>query len=344
MPFFEYVAYTSPHWPLQAPRPEIEKYKGRFDEGWDVLREFKLRRMAGLGIINSSWGHAPRDPGIPAWNDLSNENRKWYAKCMEVYAAQMDVMDQGIGRILYALEKKGELDNTLIFFLSDNGGCNEDIRPHAQPGADVVSHAWTRERQPVMVGNHREITPGTEDTFQTYTHWANLSNAPFRLYKSWVHEGGISTPLLVRWGNKLAAGALSRTPGQLPDIATTIYAVTGVSYPGSKNVNAIPLEGENLFENMAAERALFWEHQGNGAVRRGRWKAVREYPRPWELYDLESDRGELNDLALVNVDILTELVCLYYEWADRCGVLPRERILAIPGRRMIHNPYCDWMI
>jgi arylsulfatase len=343
-PFFEYVAYTSPHWPLQAPREEIEKYKGRFDEGWDILREFKLRRMAELGIINSVYGDTPRDPKVPTWNDLSDEDKKWYARCMEVYAAQIDVMDQGVGRILDALEQKGELDNTLIFFLSDNGGCNEDIRPHAQPGIDIIPYAWTREHHPVMVGNHREIMPGAEDTFQTYTHWANLSNAPFRLYKSWVHEGGISTPLLVRWGNNLSVGALSRTPGQLPDIAATIYAVAGVSYPESQNGNTIPLEGKNLFEDMNPERALFWEHQGNGAVRRGKWKAVCEYPKPWELYDLESDRGEMNNLALVNKDILTELVWLYYEWADRCGVLPRERILSIPGRKTMHNPYCNWMI
>jgi arylsulfatase len=120
--------------------------------------------------------------------------------------------------------------------------------------------------------------------------------------------------------------------------------VTGVPYPGSKNVNVLPLEGKNLFGDMPLERALFWEHQGNGAIRRGKWKAVCEYPKPWELYDLESDRGELNDLALVHEDILTELVCLYYEWAARCGVLPRDRILAIPGRKTVHNPYCDWMI
>jgi arylsulfatase len=341
IPFFEYVAYTAPHWPLHAPETVVEKYKGRFDDGWDILRERKSRRMAELGITDNAWSHTPRDPKVPPWQDLSNEERKWYARCMEVYAAQIDIMDQGIGRILLALEKKGELDNTLVFFLSDNGGCNEDIRPHAQPGSDIIPHAWTREHRPVMVGNHRKIIPGTEDTFQTYTHWANFSNAPFRLYKSWVHEGGISTPLLVRWGRKLEAGTITRAPGQLPDIAATIYAVTGVQYPSA---NATPLEGKNLFGNIAPDRTLFWEHQGNGAVRRGKWKAVCEYPKPWELYDIENDRGELDNVALVHKDILTELVCLYYEWADRCGVLPRERILAIPGRKTVHNSYCDWMI
>jgi len=344
-PFFQYVAYTAPHWPLQAPGDAIAKYKGRFDEGWDVLRDRKLKKMTELGIINGQWAATPRDPKIPPWNDLPDADKKWYAQCMEVYAAQLHVLDQGIGRIVDALKEINELDNTLIFFLSDNGGCNEEIRPHPQPGADIIANAWTREKVPIMVGNHREIIPGTEDTFQTYTHWANLSNTPFRLYKSWVHEGGISTPFIVRWGKNLQAGAISNRVGHLTDIAATVYAVTGVSYPASWDGTEIfPLEGENLFAQADPERAFFWEHQGNGAIRCGKWKAVCEYPKAWELYDLDTDRGELNDLSQTHKGILEQLVPLYYEWANRCGVLPRDRILAIPGRKTKHNTYCDWMI
>lgn len=344
-PFFEYVAYTAPHWPLQAPAAAIEKYRGRFDEGWDVLRERKLRRMFEEGLIAAEWADTPRDSAIPPWDSLSEEERKWYARCMEVYAAQIDVMDQGIGRILDCLSKHGRLDNTLIFFLSDNGGCNEDIRAHPQPGADIVPYAWTREKIPIPVGNHRDIQPGGEDTFQTYTHWANLSNAPFRLYKSWVHEGGISTPFIVRWGDRLEKGAISKQLGLQVDIAATVYDAAGVSYPPAlEGRSLLPLEGRSLFLPSDEDRLMFWEHQGNAAVRRGRWKAVCRYPGAWELYDLETDRGEEKNLAETCGKELEELVLRYYDWAERCGVLPRERILAIPGRKIVHNEYCDWMV
>ncbi|WP_207654736.1 arylsulfatase [Marasmitruncus massiliensis] len=341
-PFFQYVAYTSPHWPLQAPENVIAKYKGHFDEGWDVLRTRKLQQMVKLGIINQAWAESPRDPQIPAWKDIAD--KEWYARCMEVYAAQLDVMDQGIGRILSVLEEMDELDNTLIFFLSDNGGCNEEIKAHPQPGADIIPYAWTREKDPILVGNHKDHMPGGEDTFQTYTYWANLSNAPFRLYKSWVHEGGIATPLIVR-GADAKAGEISHRPGQITDIAATIYEVAGINYPQKhQEQQMIPLEGCNLFAKEQEGRPLFWEHQGNGGVRKGKWKAVCEYPKAWELYDLEADRCELNDLALTHKDVLEELVSFYYQWAQRCGVLPRDRILSIPGRKTVHNPFCDWMI
>jgi len=344
-PFFEYVAYTAPHWPLQAPEDAVAKYKGRFDEGWDILREQKLKRMVELGVISPRWADTPRDCRIPAWADLSEEDKRWYCRCMEVYAAQLDVMDQGVGQILAAIEELGELEDTLIFFLSDNGGCNEEIRPHPEPGTDIIPYAWTREKQPILVGNHRDRVPGSENSFQTYTHWANLSNAPFRRYKSWVHEGGISTPLIIRWGNHLEKGSVSHTPGQLTDIAATIYDAAGAVCPASRNgADILPPEGISLFSSRTQDRYLFWEHQGNGAVRCGKWKAVCEYPAPWELYDLDEDRGEQNNLALSHKEILQELAGAYYKWAARCGVLPRDRILSIPGRRTKHNAYCDWMI
>lgn len=343
-PFFQYVAYTAPHWPLQAPEQVISKYKGRFDKGWDILRSEKLNRMAEMGLISKELADAPRDPNTPAWNELDDNEKAWYARCMEVYAAQIDVMDQGIGRILNCIEELGELNNTLIFFLSDNGGCNEEIKAHPIPGADIVPHAWTRKKQPIFVGNHIGRMPGSEDTFQTYTHWANLSNAPFRLYKSWVHEGGISSPLIVRYGRN--SGDISRRPSHMIDIAATIYDVAGVDYPLQMgNDTLIPIEGVSLFSNYALnERMMFWEHQGNCAVRYGDWKAVCQYPGQWELYNLSDDRSESKNLATIEQDILCRLVLAYYAWAQRCCVLPRERILAIPGRKTIHNSYCGWMI
>lgn len=340
-PFFQYVAYTAPHWPLQAPEEVIAKYKGRFDAGWDTLRQEKLARMEKLGLISEQDAKAARDPNVPPWDEV--ENKKWYLRCMEVYAAQIDVMDQGIGRILATLEETGELDNTLIFFLSDNGGCHEEIKPHPQPGADIIPYAWKRDKTPILVGNHTDIMPGGEDTFQTYTHWANLSNAPMRLYKSWTHEGGISTPLLVR-GEGIAPGSLSHVPGHISDIAATIYDAVGIPYPSAfEGERILPLEGRSLLASPQ-ERPLFWEHQGNGAVRKGEWKAVCAYPLSWELYHISEDRCEEHNLAEIHKDILEELVLLYYEWAERCGVLPRERILSIPGRKTIHNDYCGWMI
>lgn len=344
-PFFEYVAYTAPHWPLQAPAAAIEKYRGRFDEGWDALRERKLAKMRGSGIIAAEWAYTPRDPAVPPWDALPEEDRKWYARCMEVYAAQVEVMDQGVGRILACLRDEGRLDGALIFFLSDNGGCNEEIRAHPCPGPDIVPQAWTREKVPILVGNHRDIQPGGEDTFQTYTHWANLSNAPFRLYKSWVHEGGISTPFIVRWSGRVEKGVVSRRPGLLTDIAATVYDAAGARYPEALNGNELlPLEGRSLFSAPEDDRLMFWEHQGNAAVRRGWWKAVRRYPDAWELYDLESDRGEEHDQAESRKELLQDLVLHYYKWAERCGVLPRDRITAIPGRKTVHNDYCDWMV
>lgn len=343
-PFFQYVAYTAPHWPLQAPEEVVRKYRGKFDEGWDILRERKLKRMVQMGIIPPEWSHAPRDSRIPAWDALTDREKAWYARCMEVYAAQIEVMDQGIGRILDCIERMGELDNTLVLFLSDNGGCNEEIKAHPTPGADIIPQAWARDRTPILVGNHQDHMPGAEDTFQTYTHWANLSNAPFRLYKSWVHEGGISTPLIMRWGSA-GQGEISQRMGHLVDIAATIYDVAGAAYPQQADgVRLTPLEGCSLFAPEEANRLMFWEHQGNGAVRQGRWKAVCQYPEAWELYDIETDRCELHDLAQEHPDILEQLVLSYYAWAQRCGVLPRDRILSIPGRRTIHNPYCGWMI
>lgn len=344
-PFFQYVAYTAPHWPLQAPAEVVAKYKGRFDEGWDVLRERKLRQMVELGIIKPEWAESPRDPKIPAWDELDEKERAWYAHCMEVYAAQVDVLDQGVGRILNTLQEMDELENTLIMFLSDNGGCNEEIKAHPVPGANIVPHAWTREKELILVGNHKDRMPGGEDSFQTYTHWANISNAPFRLYKSWVHEGGISTPLIVRWGGHVAADEISSRIGHMVDIAPTIYEVADAVYPTEiEGVQLTPLEGVSLFGKEENERPLFWEHQGSCGIRKGSWKAVLEYPKQWELYDMEADRCELHDLAAVQPEILAGLVLEYYAWAERCGVLPRDRILAIPGRKTIHNDYCGWMI
>jgi arylsulfatase len=335
-PLFQYVAYTAPHWPLHAHEEDIAKYKGRFDAGWDKLREERLARLIRDGVIHRLWQLTDRDPTQPPWEEA--DYREWRSRCMEVYAAQIDRMDQGIGRIIQALEETDQLENTLIVFLSDNGGCAEDI-PVGVTARELVDElmiakATTRTGEPVRFGNDPKIMPGGEDTYQSYgTAWANLSNTPFRLYKHWVHEGGIATPLIVHWPRGIKeAGGLRHHPGQLPDIMATILEVTGATYPREHEGHAIPpCEGESLvpsFESDEIARGpLFWEHEGNAAMRMGKWKLVRNYPGPWELYDLEADRTEMHDLAAQHPQRVREMSEQYAAWAERCGVIPREKIL-----------------
>lgn len=341
-PFFLYTAYTAPHWPLHAHEEDIAKYKGRFDTGWDTLREERLERLVLSGILDSKWGLSERDPSQAPYEDA--EDKAWLSRCMEVYAAQIDRMDQGIGRILDALESTGQLENTLIVFLSDNGGCAEDIPEDVLPSQLVedlnLARYKTRDGRTVKIGNDRSVMPGAEDTYQSYeTAWANLSNAPFRLYKHWIHEGGISTPLIMHWPEGIKdQGSLRHGPGQLPDIMATILDVTGAVYPDNFDGYAIPpCEGESMAASFATDNTtrgpLFWEHEGNAAVRNGKWKLVRKYPEDWELYNMEQDRTELNNIVSQHPDRRAEMLSLYENWAARCGVIPREQILRVMADR-----------
>jgi len=348
-PFFEYVAYTAPHWPLHAHDEDIAKYRGRFDQGWDTLRAERLRRLVQSGILKDSWPLSGRDPSQPEWSEA--EEKAWLLRCMEVYAAQIDRMDQGIGRILAALEETGQLDNTLVIFLSDNGACAEDI-PEGVTVDELVNNlmiakSHTRAGEPVRFGNNPSIMPGPEDTYQSYgTAWANLSNTPFRLYKHWIHEGGIATPLIMHWPAGIAdRGGIRHSPGYLPDIMATLLDVTGVPYPAQWEGNDIaPLEGHTLRPVFQAETdsrpPMFWEHEGNAAVRIGKWKLVKKYPEPWELYDMDADRTELQNLAQVHPDRVREMAALYDEWAARCGVIPREKILDLMQQQ--NTPPAFW--
>ena len=351
-PFFQYVAYTAPHWPLHARPEDIAKYQGRYDCGWDALREERLQRMLKLGVIDEKTALSPRDPSQPPWEDA--EHKEWEALRMAVYAAQIDRMDQGIGRILSELEKQNRLDNTLVIFLADNGGC-----------AEVISEEWgrriaqgysgrthTRDGRPVRYGNNPEINPGPEDTYMSYgIAWANASNTPFRKYKCWVHEGGISTPFITHWPAGIKdAGGIRRQPAQLPDVMATILDVTGSTYPEKIAARRIqPHEGFSMraaFANRPHGRdVLTWEHEGNCGIRKGKWKLVREhvgewhlknYPdynertpglQPWELYDIENDRSELNNLAKQHPETVAELEAEYNAWAERCDVKPWDEII-----------------
>lgn len=356
-PFFLYIPYTAAHWPMHALPEDIAKYKGKYKRGWDEIRKERYQRMIEMGLIKPEWPMSEAYPATP-WQ---NEGLKdWHAACMEVYAAMIDNMDQGIGRIVQALKEKGELDNTLIFFLQDNGACaetygfgrigddtikvkQEEILPYPagylQPDMEPLQ---TRDGKPVRVGNG--IYPGPADTYVGYDKsWANASNTPFRMFKHWVNEGGISTPLIVHWPQGFTArNELRWQPGQLTDLMATCIDVSGARYPQTFKGNPIiPFEGISLkpaFENkQLPNHSLFWEHEGNRAIRKGKWKLVSEawfWPQmldsinklpmgKWELYDLEADRTELNNLASQNPELVKEMATEWQEWAERVGAVPK---------------------
>jgi arylsulfatase len=252
---------------------------------------------------------------------------------MEVYAAQVEVMDRGIGRIVEALRETGALDDTLLIFLSDNGGCAEELRDAPawlRRFLPLAFRSPARDGRPVQRGNDPEVMPGGEHTFQSYgLGWANASNTPFRLYKQQVHEGGIATPLIAHWpaGLGAARGALSRAPGHVVDLMPTLLELAGVSPPRERaGQPSRELRGESLvpvLEGGGRERGtLFWEHQGNRALRQGSWKLVSRWREDWELYDLEADRTELRNLAAEQPERVRELAALYEEWAAGAEVGP----------------------
>jgi len=341
-PFFMYVAYTAPHWPMHAKPQDIAKYKGRYTQGWDALRAERHKRMIEMGIVKSKWRITERDSAVPPWDEA--ENKSWFERRMEVYAAMVDCLDQGVGRIVSELKRTGDFENTLIFFLADNGGCAEEygsrgpVKP--DPSEPVVlkpmgkdelqtrmQPAVTRDGRPVRTGYG--VIPGPADTYIAYGKpWANASNTPFRLYKHWVHEGGIATPLIAHWPSRIKSrGKLRHQPGHLIDIMTTCVDIAGARYPSEyKGNKIIPMEGRSLvpaFENKPIEReAIYWEHEGNRAVRKGKWKLVSRHPGEWELYDLEADRTELNNLAQKYPEKVAQLKAMYESWAARCGVQP----------------------
>lgn len=334
-PFFLYVAYTAPHWPLHALEEDIARYRGRYDTGWDSLRLERYKRMIDMGLIDSKWGLTDRDPRVPPWKET--ENKAWHARRMEVYAAQIDRMDQGIGRILSQLEQFDLMDNTLIVFLADNGGCSEEITDswldYLLHGGEFVARERTLDGRPMQIGNDPAVMPGPRQTYQSYgIGWANASNTPFRQYKSRIHQGGVASPLIVHWPERLSdRGALRHQRGHIMDIMATFADVAGADYPEEYDGHVItPTEGQSLlpafFNETDVRGALFFEHEHNRAVLWGRWKLVTlGKDGPWELYDLQSDKTEMNDLAPVHPERVKEMSEMWEAWAVRAKVLPREK-------------------
>ena len=309
-PFFLYVAYTAPHFPLHALDEDIAQYAGRFDAGWDTLRSERYRRMLDMGIIDEKYRPTHRTDGIAAW-DETGEKELW-ARRMQVYAAQIDRMDQGIGQLVEALKKMNVLDNTLIIFLSDNGGCagNVSNRNLAIPGVPV----------------------GERGSYDSYREpWANLSNTPFRLYKNWLHEGGIITPLIMHWPAKIKSkGDITTKVGHVIDIMATCVDVACAQYPATYNGKPVkPLRGESLLpvimgKTFERKAPLFWEHSGKMAMRDGRMKIVKSKDQDWELYDLENDPTELADLSASQPEILNSMIIAYQKWAEATGIRQQD--------------------
>jgi len=301
-PFFLYVAYNAPHYPLQALPEDIEKYRGQYMKGWDALREERHERQVAMGLVKPEWGMAPRDADVPAWDSLSEEKKRAEDLTFAVFAAMIDRVDQNIGRLLAKLKDMGAVDNTLLLFVSDNGGC-----------------PFQRTKTP-------EIPPGPAESYWTYHKgWAQVSNVPFRLYKQNQHEGGISTPLIAYWPGVVAPDTLTDQPGHLIDFMATALDLADGVYPQENRGETVrPLRGKSLVPILKGGRrephdAIYLRFNKYKGLRAGSWKIAWE-KGPWELYNMEADRCELQNLAQEHPDMLNALVDRYEAWARNAGI------------------------
>lgn len=322
-PFFLYLAYTAPHWPLHARAEDIARYDGVYDNGWDAVRTARHEELNGRRLLRANWDISPRDADAPPF--ASVRHKDWEAARMATYAAMVEQMDRGIGDVLKALEAKGQLDNTLILFLSDNGGCAELME---EDGWARFYPRRNHDGTVMQMGNRPDLSPGGRETFMSYDlPWANVSNAPFRSFKHWVHEGGISTPLIAHWPDRIKKPVKAHEPCHVVDILPTILAATETKPLAEVNGDAAQsLDGEDLTPlliggDWTRGQPIFWEHEGNAAIRVGEWKLVRRFGDPWELYQMDVDRTELSDLAGGEAARVSALSRDYQVWADGVGVL-----------------------
>jgi arylsulfatase A-like enzyme len=322
-PYFLYVAYTAPHFPLHAREADIAKYRGKFKAGWDVLRTERYKSLVDMKLINPSWPLPKPNPEELLWDDIKPEYLAWFDERMAVYAAMVEEMDRGVGAIMDAVKSRADSDNTIVVFLSDNGGCAEEIMPTGNAANDYPRQ--TRAGKPVRVGNVPSVMPGPEDTYASYgIDWAGYSNVPFRLYKSFVHEGGISTPLIVWWPSRIKPG-INNEQGHIIDLMPTFLELAKGTYPTEfKGNRIIPEEGRSLVPLLTGdtrpETPYIWEHEGNKAIRLGDWKLVSRLPGAWELYNMKCDRTETHDLSKEMPDKVTTLAALYEKEAQRVGI------------------------
>jgi len=334
-PFFLYLAFNAPHFPLHAHEADIAKYEALyFEKGWDSIREDRLARMKDLGLVPRTLELTPRSlvpaksharpspyagKANPTWKSLPEDRRRDLARRMAVFAAMVDRLDVAVGRVVNDLRKNGELDDTAIFFLSDNGACWE----WDPLGFDVTSGP----RNILHTGEDLKTVGGPGSYISYGSGWANAGNTPWRLYKHFSHEGGIRTPFIVHWPAGFdARGELRTQVGHIIDIMPTIVALSGAEYPALRHGVAIqPMEGRSILpalENHPLNRdaPLFFEHEGSRAVRDGKWKLVSLSGDAWELYDLEADPTEMRDLAHAMPQRVDEMAARWEAWARRCHV------------------------
>nr|NUR36560.1 arylsulfatase [Sphingomonas sp.] len=329
-PFFAYVAFNAPHWPLHAPEAAVARHRARYAQGWDQTRADRHASQIRQGLVDPKWPLTQRDSRVPPWQRASFKS--WEAERMAVYAAQVELLDAGVGRLLATLEKRGELDNTLIMFLADNGANYEEFAPKKpDEKRGIYMNYKTKDGRPIKVGNVPKVMPGPADTYQSYGGpWGNVSNTPFRLYKHFAHEGGIATPFIAHWPAGIARpGAITQQVGHEIDVMATCLAVSGARYPGTSDAGTPPPppEGRSLLPAFAGQPIpdrgmLFWEHEGNCAVRDGNLKLVSRFPDGWELYDMAADRTETDDLADRRPQEVDRLATAYNAWARRVGAQP----------------------
>ncbi|MFK7850269.1 MAG: arylsulfatase [Akkermansiaceae bacterium] len=319
-PFFLYLAYNAPHWPLHVADQELDKYRGKYDIGWDKLREQRFKAQVESGLIPASWKMSPRDPDVPAWDSLTEKEKEESALRMSAYAGMIDRVDQKIGDLMAELKKNGEFDNTLIMFLSDNGACAEGGMLGG--GDPVAGRAKGKGSFHPALGKA----------------WANASATPYRLYKHYAHEGGANTPFIAHWPARIKADRdWFRQPAHIIDVMATVAEITEVGYPEKFNNNPIlPIDGVSLtsaFDSkpLVRKTPLIIEHQNNSFVRDGEWKLVGRNvapasglkPERWELYHISFDGTELNDLAKEQPERVEAMSGEWKRWADRVGIFPK---------------------
>ncbi|MBK7929611.1 MAG: arylsulfatase [Bryobacterales bacterium] len=335
-PFFFYLAYNAPHFPLHAPKEVIDEYMPIYEKGWDHIRRERYERMRAMGLItkdtpltplseippnrfNTQTGWAGKVN--PPWDSLDPDRRRDLARRMATFAAMVDVMDRNIGRVLDDLRANNQLDNTLIFFTSDNGACAE-WDPY---GFDVSSGPINKlHRGPEL------DQMGQPGTYHSYgSAWANTCNTPWRLYKHYNHEGGITSPFIAHWPNGIQRrNAIDHTPGHIIDFMPTCVELAGATYPASLPAAAVPaMEGTSLVPALQGKRlrrdTFYWEHEGNRAIRIGKWKAVALLPTgAWELYDMNADRAEMHNLAARHPARVKSMVKQWEQWARRTQAIP----------------------
>ncbi|WP_421918905.1 arylsulfatase [Marinifilum sp.] len=299
-PFFMYMAYIAPHFPLQAKKKDIKKYKDTYKKGYDFIRQARFEKQKRLQIVDPNTSAS--EPVYTNWENVEDKENE--ALKMSVYAAMVDCLDQNVGKLMQSLKEEGIDDNTVILFLSDNGGCPSDF--NKTPDTEI----------------------GNRNSNATYGIWYNVSNTPYRMGKRKEHEGGIITPLIVHWPNGISKTGLNKEPLHITDIMPTCLQLAGGEYPKAyKGVQLDPLDGKSLLpllhgKKQDLNRVYYWEHEGNRAVRKGNWKLVALKKKPWELYNLADDPYEQKNLAINNPKKYDELRALYKKWANAHGVKP----------------------